>query len=445
MKEEKDLRTHEGGKAKAITPELQLRRSVMSCMLWEDEFYEDGKTISQRIAEMIPQVNPVVVSNIAIAARRQMKLRKVPLFVAREMARRPTGDSLISDTLANIIERPDELTAFLGMYWQDKKQPLSKQVKLGLAKAFRKFDEYQLAKYNQDDAIKLRDVLFMCHAKPKDKEQEKLWKKLVDGNLKTPDTWEVNLSAGKDKKETWERLMKENKLGALALLKNLRNMNEVGVDNKLVSSYLSTVNTKWVLPFRFIAADRYAPNFEADIEKAMLKSFSDKEKFAGHTVLLVDVSGSMDRPLSGKSDMNKMDAACGLAMFLREQCGNVDIYTFSNDIKEIPVRHGFALRDAVTNSQPHRNTYLAKAIDNIIVKYKKDDKTIDRLVVITDEQAHDDLSQLKRFNHEQHPVSRAYMLNVASYQNGVGYGSFWTHLDGFSEAILDYMMEYEKL
>ena len=36
------------------------------------------------------------------------------------------------------------------------------------------------------------------------------------------------------------------------------------------------------------------------------------------------------------------------------------------------------------------------------------------------------------------------MINVASYKNGVGYGP-WIHIDGFSEAILDWMVAYEEL
>ena len=44
------IRTHEGAPAKHINPELQLRRSVMSCMLWENEFYEDGESIAKRIS-----------------------------------------------------------------------------------------------------------------------------------------------------------------------------------------------------------------------------------------------------------------------------------------------------------------------------------------------------------------------------------------------------------
>jgi 60 kDa SS-A/Ro ribonucleoprotein len=35
-------RTHEGAPARNISPELQLRRSVLACLLWESQFYEDG-------------------------------------------------------------------------------------------------------------------------------------------------------------------------------------------------------------------------------------------------------------------------------------------------------------------------------------------------------------------------------------------------------------------
>ena len=31
--------THEGAPAKAFTPEQELRRTLMNCLLWEDQFY----------------------------------------------------------------------------------------------------------------------------------------------------------------------------------------------------------------------------------------------------------------------------------------------------------------------------------------------------------------------------------------------------------------------
>src|SRR6185369_14321181 len=126
------------------------------------------------------------------------------------------------------------------------------------------------------------------------------------------------LSGGGDKRESFERLLRENRLGALALLRNLRNMAESGVDETLVKSALRGLNTSRVLPFRFIAAARYAPQWEAELESAMYKRVETAPKLAGKTVLVVDVSGSMTAPLSARSEMQRTDAAYGLAILLRE-------------------------------------------------------------------------------------------------------------------------------
>jgi 60 kDa SS-A/Ro ribonucleoprotein len=256
------LRTHEGAPAVAITPEQALRRSVLACMLWESQFYEDGVEIASRIRELVPQVEPARVAALAIEARVQMKLRHAPLFLVREMARHATHRGLVAETLARVIHRADELAEFVAIYWADGRAPLSGQVKKGLAAAFPKFGEYALAKYDRAGAVRLRDVLFLCHAKPRDAEQAAVWKRLVDGTLATPDTWEVALSTGGDKLASWERLLAERKLGALALLRNLRNMKEAGVSEELVLAALGAMKTDWVLPFRFLAAARYAPQWE---------------------------------------------------------------------------------------------------------------------------------------------------------------------------------------
>jgi IMP cyclohydrolase len=116
----------------------------MSCFLWEREFYEDGKQIADRIAELVPQVDPAKVAAIAIEAREEMNTRHVPLLLARELAR--TGYVGTADLIERIIQRPDELTEYLSIYWKDGKEKISAQSKKGLSRAFRKFDEYQLAK-----------------------------------------------------------------------------------------------------------------------------------------------------------------------------------------------------------------------------------------------------------------------------------------------------------
>src|SRR6185369_17095181 len=68
-------RTHEGAPARNISTEPQLRRSVMACLLWESQFYEDGVEIAGRIAELVPKVAAEKVAALAIEAREQMKLR----------------------------------------------------------------------------------------------------------------------------------------------------------------------------------------------------------------------------------------------------------------------------------------------------------------------------------------------------------------------------------
>src|SRR5215510_7050000 len=192
-------RTHEGAPARKISTELQLRRSVLACLLWESQFYEDGVEIAGRIAELVPKVAAEKVAALTVEAREQMKLRHVPLLLVRAMARHKTHRALVSETLARVIQRADELAEFVAIYWKDGKVPLSGQVKKGLAAAFPKFDEYQLAKYDRGGPIKLRDVLFLSHAKPRDEAQAAVWKRLIWGRLTTPDTWEVALSeSGKD-------------------------------------------------------------------------------------------------------------------------------------------------------------------------------------------------------------------------------------------------------
>lgn len=432
--------THEGAVATRINPELQLRRLTLATMLFEDQFYVDGKTISEAILEATKHVKADKVAALAVECREAQKLRHMPLFLVRELARRKdVAAGLVSEALAAVIQRADELAEFLALYWKDQpgKKTLSAQVKKGLAAAFRKFSAYDLAKYNRDNAVKLRDVLFLCHAKPKDEAQAAIWKQLVDGTLPAPDTWEVKLSAGEgkkteeQKKEHWSGLLAENKLGALALLRNLRNMQEAGVSLDEIRPALLKMKVDRVLPFRFISAARYAPKLEPELEQAMLKCLGEHEKITGKTVLLLDVSGSMEAVVSAKSEISRMDAACGVAMLLREVCSDVVVYTFSSQTMLVPSRRGFALRDAIVQSQPHGSTYTRAAVDRINIQ-----EQYDRLIVITDEQAADGPGNPKG-------ESKGYFINVASNQNGIGYGR-WTHIDGWSEACIDFIRESEK-
>jgi len=417
--------THEGARAVGIGPLAQLERSVMSCLLWESEFYEDGQTIGQRIADLVKQVPAEDVARVAVQAKEDMHLRHVPLLLARELMRSKGGRALAKDLFPRLILRPDDITEFLAIYWKNNKdEPLAKQVKRRLGDSFRKFDEYGLAKYNGGQkAIKLRDAMRITRPKPATEVQAELWRKLVKGELTTPDTWEVELSKNGDKTASWSRLLAEEKLGGLAMLRNIRNMTKAGVDDEAIRAGIHGVKAGRLLPINFIASARHNPKFEPELEARFFACFAGREKSKGKTIILVDVSGSMDSKLSAKSEMTRMDVACSLAIIGREMFEDLRVFTFSNNLVEVPGRHGFALRDAVTGSQPHGGTELGKAVRALPKR--------ERLIVITDEQSRDSVPQLK-----------GYLINVASNKNGVGYGQ-WMHIDGWSDKVLDYIVKFE--
>ncbi len=427
--------TYEGGPSRVLSKENELKRTVMACLLWEDSYYEDGTSVAERIKKLVPLVSPEVVASIAIEARTKMNLRHAPLLIVREMARHPEHKKLVKHTLYNVINRADELTEFLAIYWKEGRQALSGQIKKGLAAALTKFSADQLSKYNRDGVVKLKDVLFLVHPKPLNDEMQNTWNLLIKDELPSPDTWEVSLSAGEDKKEVFTRLLEEKKLGALALLRNLRNMEAANVSRELITNSIKELNTSKILPFRFIAAAKHAPHLEQSLEEALIKCCSQIEKIPGKTVLMVDVSGSMTEKLSKKSDMDRIDAACGLAIIAREVFEQVEIHTFSEGLATVPARRGFALRDLILSSQPRSGTNLGAAIDTLHKINTEKGLSYDRIIIITDEQTSDRVEA---------PRGNGYVLNVASYKNGISTNQYTT-ITGWSDAVIKYISEIEKM
>lgn len=416
-----------GTKVRKISAEDQLRRLTLAHMLWEDSFYVDGQTSANLLQSAVKAVKPSFAKELAVEARTKFKLRHVPLLIVRELIR--TGN-ITGAEIADVINRPDEMGELLALYNKDKKQPLSKQMLKGLALAFGKFNEYQLAKFDKNSAgYSVRDVMFLARPKPADAEREALYKRIANKEMVTPDTWETQLSAGADKKETFERLMAEKKLGAFAFLRNLRNMVQAGISESVIREFAKDLDVANVLPFRFIAAARVVPQFEDMLEVMMFKSLVGYQKLPGKTRLLVDVSSSMyAAKVSAKSDLTRQDASLALAMLCREVCEEVEIFSFSGRALRIAPRRGFALADAIKSSQGCSGTDLAKSI-------RETDGTYDRTIVITDEQSRDQVTAPK--GHK-----KGYVINVGTYQNGVNHGA-WLTLTGFSEAVLDYIKQVE--
>jgi hypothetical protein len=349
--------------------------------------------------------------------------------------------------LTKVIGRVDEIMEFLSLYWKDGRCPISNQVKKGLHHALDKFDSYQIAKYQgRDRAIKLRDAIRLLHPSPMTLDRSQLYKSVIEGTLSAPDTWEAALSGGANKKEVFTRLITEGKLGSLAMLRNLRGMQETGVDIDVIRQGLQTMKTDRLLPFNFLTAAKYAPRLSKELEDAMFRNLADMAKLSGKTVVIVDVSGSMGAKLSGKSELNRLEAASALAMMIREISEDCVVYcTAGSDASRghkteiVPNYRGFALRDNINSKALNLGgggIFFKSAVEYV----GSLEKTADRVIVITDEC---DTSGDKYNPQDTRTFSkRNYIINIAPYQNGVAYNKF-NHINGFSEHCIKYISAVE--
>lgn len=412
-----------------LSKEQELRHAVLTCLLWEKEFYREGHETADRIRKLATDLPFDVVANLAVEARGAYKLRHVPLWLLVAVIDAGHKGNQVSELIAKVIQRPDEMSELLALFWKSGKRPLTKQLKRGLAKAFKKFNEYSLAKFDKPGSVSLRDVMFLSHPCPDTPEQEAMFKRVANKQLVTPDTWETQLSAGANKAETFVRLIGEQKLGPQAMLKNLRNMIESGVGSDAIRMGLKNTKTDRVLPYEFIAAARYAKQFEPELEQLMFKCIESADKLKGKTTVLLDASGSMNYKLSDKSELTRFDAAAGLAMLLREVCADVRVFTFADERQptEVPPRRGFALRDALGKTRG--GTEIGRA-----VTWCNNNAPSDRLIILTDEQSSDVVGG---------PKNKGYIINVSTYEKTVGTKN-WVRIAGWSEAIVDFIQAYEN-
>jgi hypothetical protein len=362
---------HEGARAFAISPAMELYTAVVTTSL-SDKFYEAADDRIIRIRELIAKNDPVFVAKLAVYAREQMHLRSIPLVLAVELAAQHRGDSIVGDLTGRIVQRADEITELLAYYSiaNDRKEvkklnKLSKQLQRGLSIAFNRFDEYQFSKYDRETAVTLKDALFLVHPKAKDDQQQALFDKIVNDALKTAYTWETELSAlgqqsfeseklrSAARKAKWEELIFSKKMGYMATLRNLRNILNADVSHEAldkICAYLAdpkAVAESRQLPFRFLSAYRelkdvpqgWVPKVLSALEQAVALSAANIEGYNADTriVLAADVSGSMQSPVSPKSKVQNFDIGLMLAMLLQNRCANVVTGMFGDKWKIIQV------------------------------------------------------------------------------------------------------------
>lgn len=235
--------------------------------------------------------------------------------------------------------------------------------------------------------------------------------------------WEFALSMfGEDpacKKEIWGQQMKS--MGYMALIKNLRNLLENGADINTVLERVSNpeeVKKGGLLPFRYLSAARIfgidklagrdrgygnvdehetrAANVTAPVKAKVIKALSkaldhsieNLPEMPGTTVLMVDISGSMENLVSNKSKMSMKEAAAILAACFAKRSDHAVIIVFATDAAELSY---IATDSALTITEKMLamnggSTYAHLAIDLLIRKGIK----ADRIIMLSDMQCYSD-------------------------------------------------------
>ena len=253
--EHKDVtQNYEGGLAFTLEPKLELYQRVASCLFGEPLFYKSGQDQAERIIELVKILcpeNKQFVVNLAEYARNVLHLRSVPIVLLVEASRYEGNTDMnmipkvVRKAVPKIIQRADELMECIA-YWNSRyghigdrqeKGSLPACLKKGLAEAIKKFDEYQLAKYDRNNSkVKLIDVMRIVHPKPTTEEQKTLFKKVKEDKLSTPETWETYISTHGSNKETWTHILP--KMPIMALIRNLRNFLDNHIDIQTINQYI---------------------------------------------------------------------------------------------------------------------------------------------------------------------------------------------------------------
>lgn len=471
----------------------ELTERVLTAFFGEAKAYESGSAATAQLVALTREVaaeEPLFVAKLAILAREQFHLRTVSQVLVAELSRVHNGDSMVSALINRVVQRPDEMSDMLAYLTAssgkqkssvrgrvrrvDKKIPA--QIRKGIAAAFGKFDEYQLSKYScESKAMKLRDVLNIVRPKPQSPEQASLWKRVLEGTLKTADTWETNLSAaGQDKdgdtnelkSAAWETMITEKKLGYMAALRNIRNIIEAKVSanaHKMLQDFISNekavANSKQ-LPFRFWSAYRIVSGLTGNNEirngylkalnRALFYSGKNFPKLKGRTVLVTDLSGSMETRLSKDSEVTYMEVGAVLMAIATQFCENVITIGFGQEVAVIQLSDDpdHTLDDVKKIKETQRIVGHSTEAHKVMNLLAKNNVVADNIIFFTDTMFNGGSYQMAEKNYRSTINKDVYIYSV----NLAGKGTTQhdtnnprnIFMGGWSDNLLKYIADYQQ-
>lgn len=434
-----------GGRAFKMNAEQELAHAVLSSFL-DNKFYESGSDRLARLVILCKQVSAEYLSALAYFTRKECHMRTTPVVLLGELAKNHKGNSLVWKSIERTIERVDDMTE-LGAYFEGK---LPSQVKRGLRRAILKFNRYALSKYKgQGKAIKLVDLFNLVHPNPNfaTDEQKQAWKDLLIGKLSSADeTWEAVISASKDKQHDWEKLVFEDKLGYMAMLRNLNNLVKNDVSKETISLVAKRlvdpekVRKSKQLPFRFATAYNIVENnvkLKDAISEACDIALDNIDMLPGKTLIALDCSGSMGSGVDSYFGKGSLFAA---ALFKKSE--DVEFVMYDTQLYRASFSRRTPLLDVVNQLKANGGgTQTSLVFDYCVLEHK----LFDRVIIISDNESWiDDTQGNKNTYMKMAPESHIFCIDIAGYGTKDVTGQNTHYITGWSDNVLQFIKFTEQ-
>jgi hypothetical protein len=492
---EETTTNYEGAVAFKLTDHQQLIEQVLGAFWNENLFYTKGKDQTDSIVGLIKSVatvDPKFPLQLAAYARNVLYMRTTPQVLLVEASRIAACKPFVVEYTPKIVKRADELAEVVAYYsahyGTDPKKPgkthvnFPNSLKKGLAKAFTNFDEYQLNKYDSSkSSVTLGQVAQLVHPPIGKALYEYLTKGVVDPEAmpktaalkallakdkiddealeliaKSGITWESMISKFGSTKETWE-LVAPN-MGYMALLRNLRNFEQKGVDLDPILKRIADENEvkrSKQLPFRFYSAYREVTEqkIQRAIAQALEKSISNV-RLDGRTAVMVDLSASMNSPLSAHSKVSYRDIACVLGAVVVKKSSNSIAIGFGDSAKTARINPDDTM---MTNMEKIQNLNVGHSTNAYLAFDELGSKEVDRVILISDMQCYttnwgwglsSDSTVKDRWARyvKMYPNAKLYSLDVSAYGTAQtpSDAKNTVLLNGWSDKIIDLINVYDK-
>lgn len=435
---------------------LHLMLAVGACFVHEPKFYGDTTADIEAIAAEVAKTDPAFIAKLAVYARRELMMRSVAQMLVCILAdaKAAKGTGLVRAAARGIIRRGDDAPSLIAA-WRSyhKTHAVPNGIRRGIADALEQMTPYDIAKYQlKGHDVTMRDCLRIARPEATDPELKRAFEACVGHTLPVPESFN-NVRQTGGSREEWERLIAEQKLPYMALLRNLRAMLEAGVDEYLLVNRISdadAVRKSGVLPFRLYTAYRECKTQASSalwrtFNQALTGSIKNLPALSGRTAVLIDTSSSMQQALSARSTVSVAEIASVLGATVCAMADAAYPYAFATTANPLSYLDSPL---AFIEGIEHAFNGWSTDIEGAVMRLVDDDIDVDRIIVLTDSQGH---SQMRIAQRALDDLRRKlghdvwmHVWDLAGYGTTQFAGKQVTHLAGFSDTALQFIAGAEN-